>query len=610
MKRLTPQRPFAWRPVLLAGVLGALAACGTQDPLFTAPPSAEAVEYDIEIIGAPTDEVTDLAEDALTLYIRQDEGAASLAFLQRRAEGDREVMQTILKSFGYYEAEVEVEAEQPDPEQDEAIARVIVTAGPIYTLKTHEFLVENADPQPGTFDAVRLGSPVGQAADAEAILASEDAAVAQLQRSGYAYATFVDREAVADPEAKTIEVVTIVNAGNAYRFGDISFEGVTRVPEDYLASYQTWKPGQTFNAAEVAAFQRDLTQTELFNAISVEIPEDPPEGNRLPVTVRAEERRPRSFSVGVSWNTDLGPQLDTSVQHRNLLGRNERGSVALKVNRAEQAITFAFRKPQFRRDGQDLISSVKFTNFSDETLEGEVVEVRLGGERQLDDRWRVGLGGALELSDLEDDGEFEQSALAGLPFFGQYDSTRDRLDPQNGNRFRLDVVPYIGTVDTRDVTFTRVNGRISFYRRLDDDAKYVLATRFRAGTIIADQLDDVPTNQRLYSGGGGSVRGFELDGIGPRGRGNEASGGLSAAEAGVELRVRLGDALGAVAFVEAGAVSEEKVLEWGEEIREAAGVGVRYFSPVGPIRADIAAPIDRQSGEDPVQFYLSIGQAF
>ncbi|MEL7414583.1 MAG: BamA/TamA family outer membrane protein, partial [Pseudomonadota bacterium] len=474
----------------------------------------------------------------------------------------------------------------------------------------YDFFVEDANPDPGPFDSEELGTPMGRAADAEAILAAEDAAVANLQRRGYAYATFVEREAIADRESKTIEVVTVLNAGNAYEFGEISFEGITRVPEDYLASYQTWKPGQTFNAAEVAAFQRDLTQTELFNAISVEIPPEPPEGNRLPVTVRAEERRSRSFSVGVSWNTNLGPQLDTSVQHRNLLGRNERGAVALKVNRAEQGITFSFRKPQFRRDGQDLISSIAFTNYTDETLEGEVVELRLGGERQLDDRWRVGLGGALELSQLDDDGDLEESALAGLPFFGQYDSTRDRLDPQNGSRFRLDVVPYIGSVDDREVSFTRVDSRISFYRRLDDDATYVLATRFRAGAIIADQIDDVPTNQRLYSGGGGSVRGFSLDGIGPRDSDNDASGGLSAAEAGIELRVRLGEAIGGVAFVEAGAVSEEKVIEWGEEIRESAGIGIRYFSPVGPIRADIAAPIDRKGGEDAVQFYLSIGQAF
>jgi translocation and assembly module TamA len=233
-----------------------------------------------------------------------------------------------------------------------------------------------------------------------------------------------------------------------------------------------------------------------------------------------------------------------------------------------------------------------------------------GLRRRLTPKWVVGYGGLLEASLIEDDGVETEAYLAGIPLFAEFDDTDDLLNPTEGGRARFDVTPFTGTVDGDFTAFLNLDSRASAYWDVLDDDIYVLAGRARVASIIADDVEDVPKNRLLYAGGGGSVRGYERRSVGPLDVEGDPEGGLSALEASVELRARVWGDLGAVFFVDAGSVSQESYPDFEEGVQVAAGTGIRYHSPAGPIRLDVAFPINRRDEDDFFQLYFSIGQAF
>jgi len=150
-------------------------------------------------------------------------------------------------------------------------------------------------------------------------------------------------------------------------------------------------------------------------------------------------------------------------------------------------------------------------------------------------------------------------------------------------------------------------------RRAGGDPRWtgrrVLAGRLALGSIVGAAAEDVPPDWRFYSGGGGSVRGYAFQSIGPQTAFGSPAGGDGLLEAGLELRQRFGGNWGAVAFVDAGAVSENGIPGTAA-LSVGVGIGLRYFTPIGPVRVDIATPLDRDTGDSPVQLYIGIGQAF
>jgi translocation and assembly module TamA len=345
--------------LLLAAVTG---GCSGDDGFlpvdFERPGTA--VSYEVVLEGSPSNEVTGLAELSLASYRLRDKGAASLAFLRRRAEGDVPTLLKILRSRGYYSSSASVTVDETGPEA----ARVTITAepGPAYTLSKHRLVAEQEGAvAPPALDAAGLGSPVGGQALAAEIAAAETAAVAELHHGGFPYAEFAGRSGLADPDTATLEVESTIDAGLAYSFGTVTFEGLKTVDEAYLRSYLPWVPGDTFDTVELREFQRRLFATDLFRAAVVRPPQEQPpasgvEPAPLPITVALEEGPRRRVAGGLRYDTDLGPTVRVSFEHRNLFGANERLLAEAEAGLVEQSIGLGLRKPQFLRPGQDLLT--------------------------------------------------------------------------------------------------------------------------------------------------------------------------------------------------------------------------------------------------------------
>lgn len=604
----------------LAGLL-ALGACGGRDagePISFERP-ATSIDYDVVMTGAPTPESEAVLRESLNLFRRQEDGAASPAFLRRRAIDDIDTAKRVLRSYGYFQAEVAVEVEAaPSPPQgaaparERAVATFAIDPGRPFILASHRFqMLDGGDTPAEAPDAAALGSPVGDVAAAQPILDAEDLAVLRLRNAGRPYARRLGRDAVADLERAEIEVETSLSTGRLFSFGGVEFEGLNRVEAEYLRTYIPWREGDVFDARRLAAFQRELVDTGLFDVVSARPPEAPPEGDAVPVTVTLAEGKRRTVTAGARWNTDTGPALRATFEHRNLFGANETIRLEGLAGQEEQRFETRYRKPQYLRPGQDFVAGVGFRNIETDAFDETAVTAAAGFERELNRKWRAGLGGLVELTDTTDDGVTTAFLLAGPTGFVAYDGTDDLLNPTQDARLRVDVTPLAGLSDEDDTPiFVAVDSVGSAYLKFDAAGRHVLAFRARLGSVIAGDAADVPAGRRLYSGGGGSVRGYAERSIGPENSRGDPAGGLSVVEAGLEMRSRFWGDVGGALFVEGGSVSEEVAPVFDEGVQVAAGGGLRYFSPVGPIRVDLGVPVNPRDSDDNFQVYLSIGQAF
>ncbi|HSR71931.1 MAG TPA: BamA/TamA family outer membrane protein, partial [Kiloniellales bacterium] len=198
----------------------------------------------------------------------------------------------------------------------------------------------------------------------------------------------------------------------------------------------------------------------------------------------------------------------------------------------------------------------------------------------------------------------------GLPLTATRDDRDDLLDPTRGTRLSLTLTPY-GGVGDQSLAFLRSTLGGTAYYAIDEGRRFVVAGRARLGSILGDDTEEIPANKRFYAGGGGSIRGYEFQKVGPLDENNEPLGGRSLVELGVELRIRVTEEIGIVPFLDGGTVFDSPYPDFEEDLRWATGLGLRYFTAIGPLRLDVAVPLDKREGiDDDYQFYISLGQAF
>lgn len=571
------------------------------------------IDYKVKLENSPSDKVTRNARRSLLTFRLRKEGAQGVIFLRRRVKHDEKKLTSILHSQGYYSASVS----SGIAESSGKAANVTFTVhpGPVFKLAEHTLTLKNTgNVALPVLDEASLGSPVGAAAIAAEIKDAETAAVDALQSRGFPYAEYRGRAGQVDTDAATLTVDSVISTGSACVFGAVHFEGLQTVKEDYLLKYMPWKQSDIFNRHSLIDYQRRLTATNLFKSVSARIPEMPPDASEnlpaLPVTVLVEERTHRRVAGGLRYDTDLGPSARASFLHRNFLGANENLRAWMEGGLVEQSVGVGLRKPEFLHPGQDLTANLALERNEDDAFDALTASAYAGLNRRLNREWRVGLGFLAEFGAIDDEGMDADAYLLGLPAFAGYDSTDDLLDPTKGLRVKLETEPNVGLFDKSDTYFLTVNANGSVYKALDNEGKYVLAGRARAASILSRDLDSIPATRRLYAGGGGSVRGYDKYGVGPLDSDNDPVGGRLALELEGEVRARLNEKFGVTGFISSGAVSTGINSDVFHDVQVAAGAGFRYFSPAGPIRVDVAFPLNRRSVDDIVQVYFSIGQAF
>ncbi len=546
-----------------------------------------------------------------------DGEASNGAQVSARLNSDLQLLSDVLSAAGYFDAVVGQAVELPEEGGDGPMVAVLeVEPGPQYQFGEIAFdapPIEPADLIERNF-APESGDPIL----ADEVLAAEANIAVALPQAGYPFVEIGDRDILLDEQAVTGDYTLPVEPGPRSSFGEMIVDGKPVFEAKHIETIARFEKGDLYDSRMVDDLREALVATGLFGLVSVE-PKDseevaPDETTYADLVVRQEPGPPRSIAASAGYGTGQGLRVEASWTHRNLFPPEGALIVSGVAGTQEQGATLTFRRSNAGKRDRTVELALAALHSDYEAF--DAYTGRLAGrisyestpiwQKRLTHSYGFELIATSEKSynfDLGAD-DRELYYIAALPGQLGFDTTNDLLDPVDGVRVHLKLSPEV-TFGEETLLYGRGMLEGTAYQPFGN---FVLAGRARIGSIVGADREDIAPSRRYYAGGGGSVRGFGYQELGPKAPDGDPIGGRSLVEGAIEARYRFGD-YGVVGFVDAGQVYES-VTPGFDDIRFGVGIGGRFYTNFGPLRLDVAIPIDRREGESKFSVYVSIGQAF
>jgi translocation and assembly module TamA len=583
-----------------------------------APDAAGNIRYTVQVEGLAS---IGNAEDLLHSFRQQSaleaerKKPANAAQIGRRASADADLLTELLRSQGYYDASVE-----PSTERTGDALRVVLTADPgtQYRFATVDLPgLETAGPDAAKLRdafAVKPGDPV----IATDVLAGGVALTQALGEEGFAQAKLGDQDIEVNHLTHLATLKLPVDPGPVARFGAIHVSGRPNFSARHVATIARFRPGDPFRRSRLDDLRRALIATTL--VANADIQTVPVQGGRVvDVGVRLEPAPSHTIAGELGYGTGQGVRAEVSWTDRNFF--NPEGALTLRgiAGTKEQLAGVQVRRSNFLQRDQTLNLQISASHQKLDAYEAKTVDLAGNIERQSNfiwqKKWTWSYGG--EWLATDERGVFSSAGvkdtktflIAALPLSLGYDGSDNLLDPTRGFRLGGRLSPELSFHGGR-FNYARAQVDASAYHPVSD--RVVVAGRVRVGTIFGAGVFNIAPSRRFYSGGGGSVRGYGYQQLGPKDMDGDPIGGRGLAEFGLEARIRLkqlGGNFGLVPFLDGGSLSTGTLPDF-KDWRLAAGLGVRYYSSFGPIRVDFGVPLNRQKGDGPFAVSVSLGQAF
>ena len=558
--------------------------------------------YSVEFKGAPDGLEETLAK--VSVLARGDRSLPTAAAIRRLAREDVKTLKNALTAAGYYGANVSFSLQLGEGDEDKLVTFAI-EPGPAFEVTTYKIVYsdEGDAKRPASLEALDIKAD--GSAEGARLQALQQQAMTALWDRGYPAAKMTARRADADLDAGTATAVFTFESGPRATFGDVEIDGALRTEPDFLRKLRTWEEGEEFERSKLVTYRDRLAATGLFGSIDVAPGAPDPATGAAPVIVTVDERKRRTIGAGLSYSTSEGPGGRLFFEYRNLFGAGETARVELEGNAVEQALQFDVRKPLPELPGE-IFGQLGFTNETTDAFDARSVDIGAGlTKRWLDDRLETRGGVAFETSKIRQDDIEERTYFFSVPLSAVWNTEDDPLFLSRGERVALAVTPYTGSDTFTRAEFT-ARSRVNF----GGGDQFTVAGRTRIGATFGSSLAGLPLNKRLYAGGGSSVRGFDFQAAGPLDADNDPIGGRSVVEAAIEARAKVTKNIQLAAFADAGNVDSNSLPDFTGNYFVGVGGGVRYFTAIGPIRADFAIPLDKRESDSDFQLYISLGQPF
>jgi translocation and assembly module TamA len=587
--------------------------------LAAVPIHAQETKYEVVIEGVDDHpHLSKLLTEVSSLVALKEDPPPSPIGLGRRADADLDRFRAALRSEGFYDAIVDAEI---DVDVVPAKVLIRVEEGARYKVTTVAIAGPNEQPLPdGTPTPDALGLAIGSDARAPAVVDAEGRILPRLAEKGYAYARLLDRKLIVDHAKQGMDVTYVVDPGPKVTFGDVTFNGLDEVSQRAARRRLPWREGDAYHPTAMEEGRQALADLGVFSSVRLRLADQPSGDQKAPVLVDLAEREMNYVGFGADYGTEDGFGANAYWGDRNLMGNAEKlrvdASVAGISRRGETSasdfdyrLAGTFQQPDFLSRRQSLNLSAEALSERPDAYRRQALVLTGAVERKLGKGLKASLGMTAEQSKIEESQQTTRNTLVGIPAAITWDRSNDLLNPTKGFRLSGAVTPYLAAFgDSNSFTVARVGG--SAYFDFKDDGWYVGALRGVYGAVIGGGLLDVPADKRFFAGGGGSIRGYGYQEVGPRDDKGEPLGGVSLLEMSAEMRVKVTEDIAVVPFVDAGNVYTTEYPKLGQGLRYAAGIGGRYYTVIGPIRLDVAVPLNKRDGDKAFQFYISIGQAF
>lgn len=622
-------------PLLLLCALFACCAARAADPQA----------YKVELAPVGNDDIDQTLKATSDLISLRGSAPVSPFGLIARARSDSDRLKTALESFGYYESLVVVHINgkllaDPSlgdtltalPKDSTAQVAVGFTLGTLYHLRRIDIDTEGEAP----LDVREtLGLKSGQPAVASLVLAGGARLLSALQEQGYAFAQVDPPVAYEAADAPVLDLSFRVVAGRKVNVGEIHIEGLKRVHELLVRRRLLLHTGDLYKPSAIEGARRDLLALNVFGQVSVQIGTKPDASGGVPITFKIVERLRHAVALSAAYSSDLGGSGGASWTDRNVFGNAEQLTFAASVINLGGADTTGtgydtsvkYLIPEFLHRDQSLQFAITATKQQLQAYDQTARTASATLSRKLSSVWSVSAGLSTTDEQIIQDTSVNMKmepvpqtfnyTLVALPLSLNYDSTNlptPLEDPRHGFRGSLSVTPTLA-IGHPNAKFLITQVKVATYFDLNNllpiaPGRSVLAARALAGIAQGAGELSLPPDQRFYAGGTSTIRGYGYQLVGPVFPQTDIPvGGTAITAGGLEFRQRFYSNWGAVAFVDAGQVSAS-LKATRDDVRVGAGAGMRYYTPIGPIRFDIAVPVNRRPGEDSFEVYIGLGQAF
>jgi translocation and assembly module TamA len=588
-----------------------------------------------------------------------------------RAQADIERMQTALESYGFYQHKVTITVAGlalddaklapllvAAPSSPAIAVQVHIETGPLFHLRHVTLEGDVSDQAREAF-----GLKEGATAAAADVLAAGSRLQDAMQNEGHAYAKVDEPIAYQDAHDPVLDVIYKATPGPIYHLGPIRIRGLKRMHETFVQRLLTIHSGDLYVARKVERARADLLSLGVFAGVTVNLPkQEQVQGDELPITFRVSERKRHAVSLQAAYSTDLGASGGVTWTDRNVFGNAETlavtGSIINAGGNATTSVGYqagvALTQPDFLRTDQSLQYNVGILKQDLEAYDQDALTAGVAITRTLSTRWKASIGLSAQQEQIDQEDVTNHYTLLALPITLKFDSTgltNPLDDPLHGMRASMAVTPTksfsptftdveTGKPNTGSATFVILQGTVSGYLDFNrfgwsPAGRNVLAARALAARAYGATQFSLPPDQRFYGGGSATVRGYQYQSIGPQflpppagapptatafPNPYQPEGGVELAALSVEYRRRFTQNIGGALFVDAGAVTAKSGLfegQFHEDRNEAqyetgigAGTGVRYYTPIGPVRIDVAVPLKHTNVSGSVQLYIGLGQAF
>lgn len=630
--------------------------------------------YRVKIHSVGNETIDKVLSDTSNLVSLQKTNAVNAFALAGRIKSDYQRFKTAMDSFGYYNAKIHMQIgtaatlhnnkkmlklnkkNKPDtifnheddivargvidgtnadlpnfidrvPAQQDVIIMVHIEKGPQYYIGSIKFKNGTSDktvqltPQQQELFPLKVNSPAVSAD----IVSARDKLLKGLREEGYALVKISEPIAYLHPDTLTLDVTYDMNMGPIVDIGTIEFEGLKKVHADYVRKRLLLHTGQLYQPSTIENARMDLASIGVFSSIDVHAADHVDRFGRLPLKLTFKEAKRRTVSVEAGYSTDLGGRLGAKWTHHNVFGNAEQLKLAAMATgiagTAQRGLGYDiyadFTKPDFGDRNQDFNARIEAVKQKLYSYNQTAFLAKAGMNRKFGKRWSISayLGGIQE--HIVQRGERNDYTMINLPLSASYDGTglsNPMMSPDHGMKASVSVTP-TESFGNKNVFFAILQGSASTYfdftqLGLTKPGRSIMAFRGNIGSIQGASRMNLPPDQRLYAGGTSTVRGFRYQGVGPQFKGSKYAKGGKAMDTGTaEFRQRILGKFGAQAFIDVGQVSDNSMPFEGK-VQAGVGGGVRYYTPMGPIRLDVAVPVKRPYRGDHFEVYIGLGETF
>lgn len=414
---------------------------------------------------------------------------------------------------------------------------------------------------------------------------------------GFFDADFVRNQVIVDLEARSAELALRLESGVQYRFGEVAFtQGIIR--ESLLEGYSDIVPGSPYSSTLVNELHEALSGSSYFATVSIRTEPQDTVQKIVPVSVELTPAKRRIYSIGAGVATDTGPQGRLGFADRRLNDRGHQLESKLFASSVKSELTGSYRWPRDdpRREWMSVFAGVQHettdTRTSDTFTVG-VLRARNLGKHWLETRY-------LDYSyeDYEVGAQATTSQLVILGNTWESAAGRELGRVTSGRRLSFDVRGASDSLGS-DTSFVQFRAKTKWIRSFNDRYRAIARTSF--GLTIKEDFDELPASVRFFAGGDRSVRGYDYESLGPVNDNGDVIGGSYLLDGSIEMDRLLAEKWSIAAFVDSGSAFNDSTIEFST----GAGVGIRWYSPVGPFRLDIAHPFD--DPDNSYRIHISLG---